>query len=304
MNIESLREFIVFSRYLNFSKAALHLNLAQPTLSSHIANLEKELGFKLVVREQPVRLTMAGKRFCTDVKGILEDLDEAVSSCRQMSDNSGVITFEQPIRINGFGRAIDRLVLLFRKENPGIDVKWTSHKGTTLIDALAAGRVDGGFSATNMAAELDAEQSALVSLTPLPHIDPGEFYLWMHQSNPLCACESISVASLNGCSFLIPSSVAYLPLESLARAASEKFGIQISCSCWPGSYEECILNISPKEVMLVNDEERLEPAYAVVDNRCFKKVSGIEEFITPCFVSSASNRNPALRQFEEFLAKL
>lgn len=44
MQLEYLNEFVVFSRYLNFSKAAAYLNLAQPTLSTHISSMEKELG--------------------------------------------------------------------------------------------------------------------------------------------------------------------------------------------------------------------------------------------------------------------
>ena len=63
MHLESIWEFVTFSQYMNFSKAAKKLYMSQSLLSRHIANLEKELGFKLVEREGTLRLTAAGARY-------------------------------------------------------------------------------------------------------------------------------------------------------------------------------------------------------------------------------------------------
>ena len=41
MRTEYLREFVVFSRHLSFTEAAKELFIAQSTLSTHIAALEK-----------------------------------------------------------------------------------------------------------------------------------------------------------------------------------------------------------------------------------------------------------------------
>lgn len=45
-----LREFVVFACHLNFSSAARELNVSQPTLSRHIAQLERSFGTELVER--------------------------------------------------------------------------------------------------------------------------------------------------------------------------------------------------------------------------------------------------------------
>jgi DNA-binding transcriptional LysR family regulator len=50
MKIETLNEFVVFAKHMNFSSAARELYCSQPGLSNHIMTLEKELGFALINR--------------------------------------------------------------------------------------------------------------------------------------------------------------------------------------------------------------------------------------------------------------
>lgn len=63
MRIETLEEFIVFAKHQNFSKAAQEMFISQPTLSMHMSNLEKEVGFKLIKRGSQAALTPAGLIF-------------------------------------------------------------------------------------------------------------------------------------------------------------------------------------------------------------------------------------------------
>lgn len=60
MDIGVFREFAEIVMQGSYSAAAKALNLSQPTLSRHIAALEKELNAKLVADVLPVRLTPAG----------------------------------------------------------------------------------------------------------------------------------------------------------------------------------------------------------------------------------------------------
>lgn len=60
MQIETLEEYVVLAKHLNFSKAAIELSMTQSTLSKHIAALEREVGFPVVERSGSVRLTQAG----------------------------------------------------------------------------------------------------------------------------------------------------------------------------------------------------------------------------------------------------
>lgn len=63
MHINQLDEFITLARCLNFSTASAELNLTQSALSKRIAAMERELGFQLVIRSKPLRLTSEGERF-------------------------------------------------------------------------------------------------------------------------------------------------------------------------------------------------------------------------------------------------
>ena len=49
--MSEFREFIVFAKYLNITRAAEELHVSTSTLSRHIAALEHEIGMPLVQRE-------------------------------------------------------------------------------------------------------------------------------------------------------------------------------------------------------------------------------------------------------------
>lgn len=61
MNFSTMEYFVTLAQERNFTKAADHLHIAQQSLSSHIAGLEKELGCQLFVRRNPLTLTYAGE---------------------------------------------------------------------------------------------------------------------------------------------------------------------------------------------------------------------------------------------------
>ena len=63
MNFDSLGYFLALAREKNFTRAAETLHITQQSLSSHIANLERELNCTLVVRRTPLQLTYAGRTF-------------------------------------------------------------------------------------------------------------------------------------------------------------------------------------------------------------------------------------------------
>lgn len=63
MNFLSMDYFLMTAKKRSFTKAAEALHITQQTLSTHIANLEQELGCKLFIRHVPLELTYAGEIF-------------------------------------------------------------------------------------------------------------------------------------------------------------------------------------------------------------------------------------------------
>ena len=50
MDMKQLQSFTAVVKYRSFTKAAARLYLSQPTISTHIRNLEEELGTCLIIR--------------------------------------------------------------------------------------------------------------------------------------------------------------------------------------------------------------------------------------------------------------
>ena len=82
-----LRYFLAVVDQGNFSRAAAHCNVSQPTLSVGIAKLERELGMPVFIRSnQRVELTEGGTRFLAHARRIEREFNLAMQSMG-MADN-------------------------------------------------------------------------------------------------------------------------------------------------------------------------------------------------------------------------
>lgn len=80
MNTDHIREFLVLSRTLNFSRAAQQLYLSQSILTRHIQALESELRVKLLDRTtHEVSLTEAGRTLARQAGALLDKCENALS---------------------------------------------------------------------------------------------------------------------------------------------------------------------------------------------------------------------------------
>lgn len=82
MDIKQLRSFVAIVDYRNFSRAAEKLNISQSTISTHLLQLEKELGVRLVYRTtQNVEVTEEGRTVYKYAVQILEMIGCVYQSC-------------------------------------------------------------------------------------------------------------------------------------------------------------------------------------------------------------------------------
>ncbi|MGN0039140.1 MAG: LysR family transcriptional regulator [Coriobacteriales bacterium] len=305
MNIEHLREFTVFSQYLNFSKAARRLNLAQPTLSSHIAAMEAELGFKLVRRGREIELTPAGKCFCAKALRLLRSYDSAVQESRKIAkEREYSLVFEETLEQSGLEKAVSRVLRGFERTHQGISVRKHSSTDSTLADVLEFGIADLVFTFYDDAETLAAQFKSKVEVIPAHLGYLGPYYLWVHESHHLAGREQIYLTETEGCRYLIPTSVRFQGLRDLADLALKAVGISVDIDYWPGSYEECILNIDPEDVMIINGYDLEDPIYSSVENRVCVRLKGFSSFFRPAFVCLSDNTNPALALFKEHMAQV
>ena len=86
MDFRQIEAFVYVVRFSSFSKAADAIYLTQPTVSSHISTLEKELGIKLIDRSgKEVEPTNAGKIFYEYANNLINIRDNAVFTLNKFS---------------------------------------------------------------------------------------------------------------------------------------------------------------------------------------------------------------------------
>lgn len=81
MEMHQVRYFLAVARTLNFTRAADDCNVAQPSLTRAVKQLEAELGGDLFRRERPVQLTELGQR----MHPLLQQCFEAASGARSLA---------------------------------------------------------------------------------------------------------------------------------------------------------------------------------------------------------------------------
>lgn len=86
MDIKQLEVFVAVAKHKSFSKAAREVFLTQPTISSHIQNLEKEMNTVLLKRSnKTIELTDSGQILYNHAIVILNDCKKALYDIREYS---------------------------------------------------------------------------------------------------------------------------------------------------------------------------------------------------------------------------
>jgi LysR family hca operon transcriptional activator len=133
----------VLAEELNFTQAAHRLHVSQPTLSSQIRDLERELDVKLFERTrggQQVVLTSSGQAFAAQARLALAHADRAIHEARAAhGQHAGIWNI-------GYSPLIDmRIVSKVRRylsdAHPAADSRLVSGHASEHVEALTRGRI-------------------------------------------------------------------------------------------------------------------------------------------------------------------
>ncbi|MBP7213190.1 MAG: LysR family transcriptional regulator [Anaerolineaceae bacterium] len=142
MTFNQLRYVVETARIGSISKAAKHLLLTQPNLSSTIIALENELGIKLFIRSQDgVRLTTEGEIFMVHAQAILksyENLIQLKDPKQKQSFDIGLLT-PSSFCTNAFAKLCTRY---HNQKNLQMSMQICTFEKT--IDLLHSGQIDLG----------------------------------------------------------------------------------------------------------------------------------------------------------------
>jgi LysR family glycine cleavage system transcriptional activator len=124
LNWKLLTAFEAVARHRNFSRAAGELNVQQPAISRRVAELEAELGVKLVDRTRPnATMTREGEVLFRAVAGGILQVRSAVEQVRRRPDRR-IVTVDTTI---GFASCyLMKRLPAFRAANPDISVELVS----------------------------------------------------------------------------------------------------------------------------------------------------------------------------------
>lgn len=175
MELKKLRYFVTVATLKNFTAAAKVLNTVQPAISRQIADLETELGVKLLIRNtRAVALTEAGSYLLQNAQRMFELEQEMVTNVQKI--DKGEIG---QIRIGYLASAcfsfIGKLVRLFSTQFPNVRVQLVEMTSQEQIDAFDKNELDVGFSRpipNGMSTQLDCQNiynDRLVAVVPENH---------------------------------------------------------------------------------------------------------------------------------------
>jgi DNA-binding transcriptional LysR family regulator len=123
MKLRQLQFFIAVAEELSFSRAAIKLHVAQPSLSTQIKALEGEVGARLFDRDKRhVSLTPAGRRFQIRVAAVLSLADSAKAEAR-FTERGQLGTIDLGYTaLSMFSTALPHAIRRFRRQEPNVVV--------------------------------------------------------------------------------------------------------------------------------------------------------------------------------------
>lgn len=187
MELRHIRYFIRAAELLHFTNAAESLYISQPTLSTHIHQLEEEMGLTLFDRiGRHVSLTEAGKVFLEHAERALHELDIAVE---RIADLKGLVSGK--LRLNAlsvFGNELmPAWITTFHAIYPQIIIDLTTGNSDAIEEDLQSGRTDLALSYVPSANEFFHSETLFTE----------QVFLVVSKKHPLATKTEIDPQSLN-----------------------------------------------------------------------------------------------------------
>ena len=144
MDFKQIEAFVNVVRYKSFSKAADATFFTQPTISTHIRNLEKELGVKLLDRKsRAVEMTPQGAKFYKYAVEMINERAQAIDALNSTDSIEGILEIQtSSIPAVTF---LPELLADFRSEHRGIQYYVSTSDTQTVIDNILERRGEIGF---------------------------------------------------------------------------------------------------------------------------------------------------------------
>lgn len=187
MTITQLQYVLAIAEHRNFTIAAEHCYVTQPTLSMQIQKLEEELGVLIFDRsKKPLELTAIGKNIVSQAKTINYEVDRMIDIVDQAKGfiggdfRLGIIPTVMPTLLPMFLKT-------FNNQNPKVNLIIEELTTEELLEKLKNGHLDAAIAATPL-------KESKIKEMPL-YFEP--FVGYIPNTNPLYSKNKISVEDLD-----------------------------------------------------------------------------------------------------------
>jgi LysR family transcriptional regulator, hydrogen peroxide-inducible genes activator len=218
MNVRDLAYIVAIERHGSITRAAEACGVTQPTLSTQVAKLERELGVVLFERAgRGLRLTDAGRPVLDHARRVLGAVDDLVAAAQDHLDpfagslRLGLIPTLAPY-------LLPHLLPGMQASLPRLKPTIVEEQTASLLAQLGAGAIDAAMIAT------DPQDTRLGTL---PLFDEP---LWVAMSarHPLASRATIEPADIDPSTLLLLSEGHCLRDHAIALCAEPTLGVRIS----------------------------------------------------------------------------
>lgn len=234
MTTDQLRYFYEVAKCLNFSQAARELYISQPNLTKYIANLEKELGFKLFDRStHHCQLTEDSQQFLRSTKYLFYQLNSHIEQAKLRAQN--------PYQVVSIGIAQAEMIphMFMRhlnKKNTSTDFRYLIHEDNylNLISKLREHELD--LIVTTGRNVRGMSDLGFFTLRPF------DMLLAIHSSNPKAQIQNLTPKDCIGEMFFICIAEGKYALMNRMEEIFWKTGVRMNFSI-AASPRDVLLNI-------------------------------------------------------------
>jgi DNA-binding transcriptional LysR family regulator len=145
ISLDRLRTLVVIADHGSFAEAARVLNLAPPTISLHISDLEERIGAPLLSRKRgQVRPSAIGEVMVERARRLLADAERALDEIqRQVQGLSGRVRLGAST--GAIAHLLPQALEVLGREHPAIDVQVAVLTSQETLTRLADGSLDVGL---------------------------------------------------------------------------------------------------------------------------------------------------------------
>lgn len=295
MDIDHLREYVLLSQTMSFTKAAEELHISQSALSSHVVKMEKDLNATLIDRTQlkRIRFTVAGYEFLESAAKIVSIYDEFISKPYSSSNHFIIQTLQHADRAT---YVLLQRVKEFKELNPEVYIEIKESIAFDTLDSIKSNTADCGYLGIRL-----HEPQPVEGIIAIPMLDE-ELIVWLDKASPLFSAEKLAPKDLECCD--VPTWVGIGPngLEDLYREIYEDYSLEVKYSPrYCISREDYFLNkiYANDAVILTEGSEHIHSIRVREDRglRGFNPVIYVKTYV----VLRESELDGALVRFQDFL---